>query len=251
MDIKIAEDVSLQIDNALNSNVNVADKSGNLKKELKYEIHESVSQLRKLLFTLKWNLQETKNETKLTLGFKQLNVALLEKEKSSTQPRQVATPSSRHTELTNRGTEASAPPSCNRKKLFSEIVGAKYEERHKLTIKPKLNESSEEIQKLLKTKFISIYMIIVIRNFKSLRNGKILIETDGKGELEILNSQIHDKCGSQLEINIHKRKNPRLIIYNVPETLTTENAEGIIMAHYPNLKLQEGNIQTEYSFKTW
>ena len=54
------DDVSLQINNALNAIVNVTDESGNLKKELMYEIHETVSQLRKLVVTLKSNLQETK-----------------------------------------------------------------------------------------------------------------------------------------------------------------------------------------------
>jgi len=56
----MADDVSLRINNALNAIVNVTDKSGNLKKELMYEIHETVSQLRKLVVTLKSNLQETK-----------------------------------------------------------------------------------------------------------------------------------------------------------------------------------------------
>ena len=154
---------------------------------------------------------------------------MLEKEKQTTQPRLVAASSNRYTELTSRGTEVSAPPCCNRKILFSEIVGAKYEERHKLTIKPKQNQSTEEIQKLLKTKIDPVDMKIGIRTLKSLRNGQVLIEADSKEELEKPNSQIH-KCGSQLEINIQKRRNPRLIIYNVPEALTTENAEGIIMA---------------------
>ena len=248
---KMADDVILQIDNALNAIVNVTDKSGNLKKELKYEIHETLSQLRELVVALESNLQETKEANqKMTLEVKQLKVALMEKEKPTTLPRQVATSSNRHTELTSRGTEASAPPCCNRKKLFSEIVGAKYEERHKLTIKPKLNQSTEEIQKLLKTKIDPVDMKIGIRTLKSLRNGQVLIEADSKEELEILNSQIHEKCGSQLEINIQKRRNPRLIMYNVPEALTTENAEGIIMAHNPNLNLQEGDIQTKYTFKT-
>jgi len=93
-------------------------------------------------------------------------------------------------------------------------------------------------------------MKIGIRTLKSLRNGQVLIEADSKEELEILNSQIHDKCGSQLEINIQKRRNSRLIIYKVPEALTTENAEGIIMAQNSNLNLQEGDIQTKYTFKT-
>jgi len=145
------------------------DKSGNLKKELKYKIHETISQLRKLVVTLKSNLQETKEANqKMTLEVKHLKVALLEKEKPTIQPRQVVTSSNCHTELTSRGTEASAPPCCNTKKLFSEIVGCKYEERHKLTIKPKLNQSTEEIQKVLKTKIDTINMKIGIRTLKSL-----------------------------------------------------------------------------------
>jgi len=64
------------------------DKSDNLKKELKYEIHETVSQLRKLVVTLKSNLQEIKEANqKMTLEVKQLKEALLETEKPTTQTR--------------------------------------------------------------------------------------------------------------------------------------------------------------------
>jgi len=45
-------------------------------------------------------------------------------------------------------------------------------------------------------------MKIGIRALKSLKNGQVLIEADSKEGLEILNSQIYDKCGSQLEINL-------------------------------------------------
>jgi len=241
----MVDDASLQIDNAVNAIVNVMDKSGNLKKELKHEIHETVSQLWKLVVTLKSDLQETKEANqKMTLEVKHLKEALLEREKPTTQQRQVATSSNRHAELASCGTETSAPPCCNTKKLFSETVGGKFEEWHKLTVKLKLNQSTEEIKNLLKTKMDPINMKIGIRTLKSLKNGQVLIEEDSKEELEILNSQIHDKCGSQLEINIQKRRNPRLIIYNVPEALTTENTEGIIMAQNPNLNLQEGDMQT-------
>jgi hypothetical protein len=47
---KMADDVSQKIENALNTIVNLTDKSGNLKKELKTSIHETVSNLRKLFF---------------------------------------------------------------------------------------------------------------------------------------------------------------------------------------------------------
>ena len=66
----------------------------------------------------------------------------------------------------------------------------------------------------------------------------------------MLNSQIHDKCGDHLEINIQKRRNPRLIIYNIPDALTPENAEGIIITQKQELHLQTGDIQAKYIFET-
>jgi hypothetical protein len=60
----MADDVSLQIDNALNVIVNVTEKSGNLKKKPRHQIHETVSHLRKLVVTLKSELLEKKEETK-------------------------------------------------------------------------------------------------------------------------------------------------------------------------------------------
>jgi len=54
-------------------------------------------------------------------------------------------------------------------------------------------------------------MRIGIRTFKILRNGQDLIEAGCREELVLLNSQIHDKCGSQFEINIQQLRNPRII----------------------------------------
>jgi len=222
-----------------------------MKKELKYEIHETVSKLRKLVATLKCNMQETKEANQsMIVEVKQLKEALMERDRPTTQPRQVATTSNCQTVLTSRGRAAHATPCCDRKKLFSEVVGGKQEERHKLKSKPKQNQSTEEIKKLVKTKIDPIDMKIGIRTLKSLKNGQVLIEADSKEAIEILNSQLHDKCGSQLEINIQKRRNPRIIVYNVPDALTTENAEAIILAQNPDLKLQEGDIQAKYTFKT-
>jgi hypothetical protein len=117
-------------------------------------------------------------------------------------------------------------------------------------VKPKENQSSEEIKKLLKSKIDPVNMKIGIRAFRSLKNGNVLIEADSKEEIKLLNSQIRDKCGDQLEINIQKRRNPRLIIYNVPDAVTPENVEDITIAQNPDLKLQEGDIQTKFTFKT-
>ena len=77
-----------------------------------------------------------------------------------------------------------------------------------------------------------------------------MIEADSKEELVLLNSQIHGKCFDKLEINIQKRRNSRLIIYNVPDALTHDKGEGIIIAQNPKLNLQKGDIKTKYTFQS-
>ena len=41
----------------------------------------------------------------------------------------------------------------------------------------------------------------------------------------------------QVEAKVRKRRDPRLITYNVPDTVTTENAEDIILTQNPDLNL--------------
>jgi predicted translin family RNA/ssDNA-binding protein len=71
----MTDDVSL-IENALNTIVNVTDKSGNMKKELKKLIHETVSNLRNLIFILKSNLLEKTENNKMWNEVKQLKDTL-------------------------------------------------------------------------------------------------------------------------------------------------------------------------------
>ena len=108
---------------------------------------------------------------KMCLEVKQLKDAL-DKEKSSTSARQVVTSANSNEDLASRGSVTPAPPPRGRKKLFSEIVGRKNEERHKLTVKPKGNQNTEEIKKLLKSKIDPVDMKIGIRSLQSLKNGK-------------------------------------------------------------------------------
>jgi len=247
----MADDVSLQFENALNSIVNSTDKSGNLKKELRQEIHTTVSSLRKLVRSLTSELLDRKQENqKLCMEVKQLKDTL-DKERSTTSARQVATSINDNVTLANSWTTTLAAPIGGKKKvLYSEIVGRKNEERHKLTLKPKQHQTTEEIKQLLKTQIDPVNIQVGIRSLKSLRNGNVLIEADTKEEIEILNSQIREKCGDHIEANIQKRRNPRLIIYNIPDALTTENAESIISTQNPSLDLQAGDIQPKYIFTT-
>ena len=40
------------------------------------------------------------------------------------------------------------------------------------------------------------------------------------------------------------------MVYNIPDDLTTENTAVIILAQNPDMKLQDGDIQDKYTFKT-
>jgi len=59
---KMAEDVSQQVEDALNLIVKPTNESGNLKKELRKSVHENVSNLRNLMFILKNHLNEKTSE---------------------------------------------------------------------------------------------------------------------------------------------------------------------------------------------
>ena len=245
----MADDASQRIEDALNLIVNLTDKSGNMKKELKKSVHEAVSNLRNLIFALKSDLQEKTEENNRTQNEVNLLKDAMQKWESTSTKRQVAPSVTSRPGLYSRGTADAAPLIGAKKKQFSEVLSGKNEERHKLTVKSKENQSTEQIKKL-KTKIGPVNMKIGIRTFKSLKNGNVLIEADSKEEIERLHSQIRDKCGNQIETYIQKRRNPRLIIYNGPEAVTPENAEDIILAQNPDLKLQEGDIQTKLIFKS-
>ena len=107
---------------------------------------------------------------------------------------------------------------------------AKNAKRHRLTVKPNDNRTAEEIKQVLRTKIDPVNVKIGIRTFKILKNGNVLIEADSREEIETLNTQIRQKCGDQLEVNVQNRRNPRLIIYNVPDAVTPVNVEDIILA---------------------
>jgi hypothetical protein len=49
---------------------------------------------------------------------------------------------------------------------------------------------------------------------------------------------------------VQKRRNPRLIIYNIPDEVTLENAEDIICAQNLALALNKEDITTKFIFKT-
>lgn len=63
-------------------------------------------------------------------------------------------------------------------------------------------------------------------------------------------TDINDKCGDKVIINVHKLRNPRLMIYNIPEDITTENIEDTLMVQNPELNLEKGDITVKFKYDT-
>jgi hypothetical protein len=245
----MAEDVSQQVEEALNSIVKLTNESGNLKKDIRKSIHESVSNLRNLMYILKNNLNEKTSENyKLQNEVKEAK-KLLEAQKDTRVEEQLATSLDAGPERDITRSRNGSPPSGARKKQYAEALAGNNGTRYKLTVRAKDNQTTETVKKIIKSSIDPTQMQIGIRTFKGLQNGKVLIEADTENDIQALQNQIRDKCGDRLETNVQKRRNPRLIIYNVPEETTLENAADIICDQNPELALTKEDITTKFIFK--
>ena len=63
---------------------------------------------------------------------------------------------------------------------------------------------------------------------ETIRVKEILVEMGSEEEINTLSSEIINKLGKRLEVMQHKLRKPRLIMYNVPNEITTENVVAII-----------------------
>jgi hypothetical protein len=62
------------------------------------------------------------------------------------------------------------------------------------------------------------------------------LETKSKEEIELLHTNINDKCSQLLEANM-KLMNPNLVIYNVPEEEWEASTKGeLTETFFPNVK---------------
>ena len=66
-------------------------------------------------------------------------------------------------------------------------------------------------------------MKVGVNSFKSLKGGRVLIEIGTSEEPNLLSSSMRDKCGNDLEVTASKLRNPRMVIYNVPQEINVEN----------------------------
>jgi hypothetical protein len=115
--------------------------------------------------------------------------------------RQVA-PYPTHKQQTPRSRSRPVPPSEGKKiKLFSEVMKDGGDESYNITLKTKnKSQSPEKIKLQLKKDTNPTDIKVSIKTFKTLRDGRVLIETGSEEEINSLSSAISTNCGEQLEI---------------------------------------------------
>jgi hypothetical protein len=267
---KMADELWEEVASALSTIVTTADKSGNLKKELKITIAETVSTLRSLLAKLK-SMSESKTKTiseletvvnKMKSQNKDEGLRYCEghpapsfnrnQELACSRDRGQPPPSpipSR--ESTVNRTQGVMPPCNNIGKLYSTALKNKTQQQYfKITVKSKGNLTAEAIKELLKAKINPTDINVGITSLKTLTDGRVVITTSREEEAEALEIDIKEKCKEELEPILQKWRNPRLIIRNTPDDITTKNIEETLIKQNPELHLQSGDIIPKFCYTT-
>ena len=140
---------------------------------------------------------------------------------------------------------------CEQARLYSEALGGNLrQDNYKLTVTSKDSLSPEEVKGILKTTINPTKIKVGTKAIKTLRNRRVHIETGSKEEIEILTRDISEKCGQNLKAQVHKLRNPRLVIYNIPDDISTNNVEETILVQNPKLNLTAGAINPKFVYQT-
>jgi len=151
---KMARDLADAFETSLKTLLEVTEKSGNLRKDLRDDIMKSVSSLRGVYNTIMANLEEKTRKIE--------NLECQMKKSSDVEPE--------------------ATSLIEKKRLYSECLSGNQQKRSeqktfRLTVKSKGSHSIEHMKALVKTKVNPVEMKIGITTFKGLRNWRLLIET--------------------------------------------------------------------------
>lgn len=246
----MADVTSQNIENELIKLVNTTDQSGNMRKDLKKTIYESVSTLRSLFQSMKETLDEkTRQIEHMGNEVTKLNKELVNC-RSTTQKEQAEAPSVRNQEIPRIYSRQVLPSQDVSRKLYSSVAATHVETKHKVLVRSKVNQNPEMIKKLLKAKVNPTEIRVGITSLKLLRDGRVMIEANSKKEIETLGNKIEETCGAELEVNIQKRRNPRLVLISIPEGITLENVEETLAKQNPELDIKEGDIRAKFCYTT-
>ncbi|PSN45025.1 hypothetical protein C0J52_23368 [Blattella germanica] len=95
---------------------------------------------------------------------------------------------------------------------------------------------------MLKRKINPTQLKVGISSMKASRDGRLIIESGKKEDIDVLSKHIEDQCSQLLEFNIPKLRNPDIIVFNIPEDIAEQNAAEIISLQNPELNLQENTL---------
>jgi hypothetical protein len=170
--------------------------------------------------------------------------------RSMTHKGQAETPKVRKQELARTESRQVLPPHGSNRTLYSRVVATHVETKHKILIRSRVNETPDMIKKLLRSKVNPTEIKVEITSLKLLRDGKVMVQANSKNKIEALGKKIEERCGGVLEVNIQKRRNPRLVLLSIPEDITTENAVETLAKQNPELDIKEGDIRANVCYTT-
>jgi hypothetical protein len=158
-------------------------------------------------------------------------------------------------QVTSKDIDWNVAPSVGRtKERYSDVVADRpgnvpFDNKiYKLFVKSKNNQSAEYTRTLRKSKVNPTQMKVGISALKTLKNGQLLIESEKKSELEEVCKKINEVCGEELESYMPTLKNPRIIVFIVPEDITSENAAQAIVLQNSELNLKN-EIKPKFMFE--
>jgi hypothetical protein len=94
---------------------------------------------------------------------------------------------------------------------------------HVLIVYPKVEDlTSEDLKTKIKTRVNPIELKVGINRINNISKNGVIIECQTKNECEILKNEINNKFSNEIEAKIPTKKNPRVIIYNVPKDIDSE-----------------------------
>lgn len=266
----MADGTGEEIEDALQLIVNTAEQSVKMKKELKQTLLDTVSTLRGMLVKLhESSVSKTEEISKLEKQVgelkSELEVCRQRSEKALGMPSSeenhepTGMPSGRVAQPNGRDNKPTEPDcqTCHRvappgeAKLYSEAVTSKKPKNlYQLTVRSIGNTTQDKVTKILKAKVNPTEIKVGINKYKVLNNGNILIGTNTKQEIEVLEKEIATKCAGELEANMHKLRKPRLKIYNIPEDVSIQSLEETLLMQNPDIGLSKGDISAKFIYTT-
>jgi hypothetical protein len=246
----MADEANLQLESALNTLLSITDKSGNLRKDLKRDIVDSVSTLRNIFVNLHYSVEE--QMAKISLHEGEVKKAKVEHQGRRSTNLSAHNPPYRDGagKTPATGVRHVPPLASGAKKLYAEVAIEGIEKRCKIMVKSKSDQSPETIKSIRKLKINPAEMKVSVKSLKSLIDGRVLIEVGSVDETSVLSADINAKCGEALEANVRILRKPRLIVRNIPQDMTVEGFGETLLAQNLELDMKPGEVAAKFMFRT-